>query len=78
MARLWTAAIGAAAIPWIYKIAMDWGKPVFSTHQDPIGSKLIALVLLAVYGVTYIALTAAFHIPESSVVIKRARQVVRL
>lgn len=78
MARLWTAAIGAAALPWIYKIAMDWGTPVFSTHQDPIRSKLIALVLLALYGVTYIALTAAFRIPESSVVINRARQVLRL
>ena len=78
MARLWTAAIGAAAIPWIYKIAMDWGTPLFSTHQTPIGSKLIALVLLAVYGVTYIALTAAFRIPESSVVITRARRLLRL
>jgi len=78
MARLWAAAIGAAAIPWIYKVAVDWGRPVFSTHQDPISSKLIALVLLAVYGVTYIALTAAFRIPESSVVINRARKLLRL
>jgi len=78
MARLWAAAIGGAAIPWIYKLAMDRSSPVFSTHEGVIQSKLLALVLLVIYGVTYVALTAAFKIPEARTVVERARRLLRL
>lgn len=78
MTRLWAAAIGGAAIPWIYKLAMDRGNPVFSTHESVIQSKLVALLLLAIYGATYVALTAAFKIPEARTVVERARRLLRL
>ncbi|HEY4733284.1 MAG TPA: murein biosynthesis integral membrane protein MurJ [Gemmatimonadaceae bacterium] len=78
MSRLWAAAIVGAAIPWLYKLAMDRGSAVFSTHEGVIHSKLVALLLLGIYGVTYVALTAAFKIPEATTVIQRARRVVKL
>lgn len=78
MTRLWAAAICGAAIPWIYKLAMDRGNPVFSTHEGVIQSKLVALLLLAIYGVTYVALTAAFKIPEARTVVERTRRLLRL
>jgi len=78
MMRLWAAAIAGAAIPWIYKIARDRGSPLISTHESVIHSKWIALFFLLVYGVTYVALTAAFKIPEARTVVQRARRVVRL
>ncbi|MFL5501908.1 MAG: murein biosynthesis integral membrane protein MurJ [Gemmatimonadaceae bacterium] len=78
MTRLWAAAIAGAAIPWIYKVAMDRANPVFSTHEGVIHSKFVALLLLAIYGVTYVALTAAFKIPEARTVIQRARRAAKL
>jgi putative peptidoglycan lipid II flippase len=64
MIRLWGAAIVAAAIPWIYKLWIDRGTPVFSPHVSAVHSKLAALMLLAAYGVAYLAMTAAFGIPR--------------
>ena len=78
MARLWIAALVAAALPWIYKVAMDRSAPLFSVHEDAIRSKLTALFLLAIYGLTYLALTALFRIPEATAVIDRTRRVLRL
>jgi hypothetical protein len=78
MARLWGAGIGAALIPWIYKLAVDRSSPLLSAHEGAIHSKLTALLLLAVFGVTYVALTAAFRIPEASNVIDRARRLMKL
>jgi putative peptidoglycan lipid II flippase len=78
MARLWLAALAGATIPWIYKLAVDRGSPVFGAHENAVHSKLMAFVLLGVYGLTYIALTAAFRIPEAANVIDRARRVLRL
>ena len=78
MARLWIAALSGAALPWIYKLIMDRGSPVFTTHESVIHSKLIALILLAVYSLTYVALTAAFGIPEAAIVLERARRLLRL
>jgi putative peptidoglycan lipid II flippase len=78
MTRLWAAAIAGAAIPWIYKIAVDRVNPVFSTHEGVIQSKLLALLLLLIYGVTYVGLTAAFRIPEARTVLERARRLIRL
>src|SRR5439155_2975522 len=78
MARLWGAAAAGAAIPWIYKLAMDRGNPVFSTHENVVHSKLAALVLLAVYGFTFLALTAALNIPEARSVVDRGRRLLRL
>ncbi|MDP9201300.1 MAG: murein biosynthesis integral membrane protein MurJ [Gemmatimonadota bacterium] len=78
MARLWGAAILGAMIPWAYKIAMDRGVPILSPHETAVHSKVMALLLLALYGLTYLAITAAFGIPEARNVIDRGRRLFRL
>ena len=78
MVRLWIAAIAGAVLPWAYKIAVDRGSPLISAHENAVHSKLAALMLLAVYGLTYLALTAAFRIPEAANVLGRVRTVLRL
>jgi putative peptidoglycan lipid II flippase len=78
MARLWGAAIIGAIIPWAYKLVMDRGAPILSVHQAAVGSKLTALILLAAYGLTYLAITAAFGIPEARNVVDRGRRLIRL
>ena len=76
--RLWIAALVGAAVPWIYKLVVERGAPVFSAHENAVRSKLMALVLLIVYGIVYLALTAVFGIPEAANVVARARSVLRL
>ncbi len=78
MARLWGAAIVGAMIPWAYKLGVDRGAPVFSPHETAVSSKLMALILLAAYGLAYLAVTAAFGIPEARNVIDRGRRLFRL
>jgi putative peptidoglycan lipid II flippase len=78
MARLWAAAIIGALIPWVYKLVMDRFAPILSVHETAVDSKLKALILLAVYGLTYLAITAAFGIPEATNVIDRGRRLLRL
>jgi putative peptidoglycan lipid II flippase len=78
MARLWTAALIGAMIPWAYKIVMDRGAPILSTHQTVVHSKVIALILLGVYGLTYLVITAALGIPEARNVIDRGKRLLRL
>lgn len=78
MARLWGAAMVGAIIPWAYKLAMDRGAPILSAHEAAVPSKLVALILLAAYGLTYLAVTAAFGIPEARNVIDRGRRLLRL
>ena len=57
---------------------MDRGNPILSAHENVVHSKLEALVLLAIYGLTYLGLTAAFEIPEARNVIDRGRRALRL
>jgi hypothetical protein len=78
VARLWTAAGVGAAIPWAYKLVVDRGAPILSTHQNAIPSKLLAFIMLGIYGLTYVAMTAAFGIPEARNVIDRGRRLLRL
>ncbi|MEP6857738.1 MAG: hypothetical protein ABI994_05075, partial [Gemmatimonadales bacterium] len=78
MGRLWGAAIVAAMIPWAYKVYMNWGAPILSAHETAVQSKFLALLLLATYGLTYLAFTAAFGIPEARNVIDRGKRLVRL
>lgn len=78
MVRLWIAALVAAVLPWIYKLAVDRGSPLLSAHETAVHSKFMALLLLAVYGLTYLALTIVFRIPEASNVMDRTRRVLRL
>jgi putative peptidoglycan lipid II flippase len=78
MIRLWGAAIGAALVPWLYKLAVDRASPVLSAHENAIRSKLSALVLLAVFGLLYVGITAALKIPEAANVIDRGRRMLRL
>ena len=78
MIRLWGAALAAAVLPWAYKLAMDRGNPVFSAHENVVHSKVEALGLLALYGATYVALTAAFKIPEARSFVDRAKRILKL
>jgi putative peptidoglycan lipid II flippase len=78
VARLWTAAAVGAAIPWVYKLIIDRGAPIFSTHENAVPSKLLAFVLLAVYGLTYVGITAAFGVPEARNVIDRGKRLLLL
>jgi hypothetical protein len=57
---------------------MNWGAPILSAHETVVQSKLLALLLLATYGLAYLAFTAAFGIPEAKNVIDRGRRLVRL
>ncbi len=78
MARLWFAAIASATIPWAYKLFVDRGGALISIHSTAVQSKLLAFVLLAAYGLSYLAITAAFRIPEASNVVDRGLRVLRL
>jgi putative peptidoglycan lipid II flippase len=78
MARLWFAAIVAAMLPWLYKIIVDRDSPLLSIHSTVVESKSMAFLLLAVYGLTYLAITAAFRIPEASNVVDRGLRMLRL
>lgn len=78
MARLWGAAILGAAVPWAYKLAMDRGGPILSTHLTAVHSKITAFILLAVFGLTYLLVTAAFGIPEARNVIDRGTRLLKL
>ncbi len=77
-ARLWVAALAAAAVPWIYKLIADRGAPFLSVHETIIRTKLTALVLLAVYAVLYLGLTAAFGIPEAKHLIDRGTRALKV
>jgi putative peptidoglycan lipid II flippase len=78
MARLWGAAIVSAAIPWAYKLFVDRGGALISIHSTAVQSKALAFILLAAYGLSYLAITAAFRIPEASNVVDRGLRVLRL
>lgn len=78
MMRLWGAAIVGAMIPWAYKLWMDRGAPILAPHEAVVHSKLMALLLLALYGITYLAMTAAFGIPEARNVIDRGKRLFKL
>jgi putative peptidoglycan lipid II flippase len=78
MARLWGAALTAAAIPWAYKLIADRGSLILSTHDTVVKSKLMALALLCVYGLAYLGITAAFGIPEAKNVFDRGRRLFNL
>jgi len=78
MMRLWTAALAGAALPWGYKLGIDRGSPLFSPHDTAVHSKLVALVLLGIYGLTYLGMTAAFGIPEAKKVVDRGTRLFKL
>jgi hypothetical protein len=65
-------------IPWGYKLAMDRSAPILSAHEAAVRTKLMALILLAAYGLAYLAITAAFGIPEAKNVVDRGRRLLRL
>jgi putative peptidoglycan lipid II flippase len=63
IAKLWTASIAAAAAGWAVKLAIG--------HRNPV---LAAALILAPYGVVYLAITAAFRIGETREVFRRLRR----
>jgi putative peptidoglycan lipid II flippase len=78
MVKLWGAAAIGAALPRTYKLVVDRGGALLSIHENAINSKLTALLLLLVYGITYVVLTVTFGIPEARHVLNRVRRVLRL
>jgi putative peptidoglycan lipid II flippase len=78
MARLWSAALVGALIPWVYKIAADGASPFFSIHENAVHSKWTALALLAVFGAVYVGVTAALGIPEARNVLDRSFRLLRI
>jgi putative peptidoglycan lipid II flippase len=78
MMRLWLAAVAGAVLPWAYKLAIDRQSALFSIHATAVHSKLMALVLLAVYGLTYVGMTAALRVPEAANVIDRGQRLLKL
>jgi putative peptidoglycan lipid II flippase len=78
VAQLWIAAATGAAVPWGYKLIADRGAPLFSAHENAVPSKLLAFILLGVYGLIYVGMTAAFGIPEARNVIDRGQRLLRL
>jgi putative peptidoglycan lipid II flippase len=76
--RLWIAALVAAAIPWIYKLIADRGAPFLSSHEAIVRTKLMALVLLAVYAVIYLGITAGFGIPEAKHLVDRGTRALKV
>jgi putative peptidoglycan lipid II flippase len=64
--RLWTSALMAAAAAWSVKMALGTGRPT-----------LDGAAILAVYGVTYFAVTYALQVEESAGVLKRVARFVR-
>lgn len=77
-ARLWVAALTAAAIPWIYKVIADRGAPILSAHERIVGTKLMAIALITAYGIVYLGITAAFGIPEAKHLLDRGLRAARL
>jgi putative peptidoglycan lipid II flippase len=61
-ARLWIAAIAAAAVGWAVRVAIG--------HRNPI---LAAALVLPPYGAVYFGLTAALRVPEAHGVLGRIR-----
>lgn len=63
VARLWVSALLAALAAWVVKLAVQ--------EQHPL---VVALFSLAMYGVTYFAITAELRIPESRRLLARVRR----
>jgi putative peptidoglycan lipid II flippase len=60
--KLWTAAVLAAAAAWLLKLSLPAMHPA-----------LLAVFVLGVYGIVFLAVTFAFRIPESSAALARFR-----
>jgi putative peptidoglycan lipid II flippase len=60
VARLWAAAMAAAAAAWGVKLALGGRHP-----------RAEELAVLAVYGVLYFAVTALFQVPECAALLRR-------
>jgi putative peptidoglycan lipid II flippase len=59
-ARLWAAAVVAAALTWAVRAVLPTGHPV-----------LAGLLLVAVYGAVYFVITDRLRIPEAALVMRR-------
>ena len=63
MARIWGAAVAAAAVAWVIKLAAAGVEPVVK-----------AILVLMPYGLIYVGATWAFKIPEAAHVLGRVVQ----
>ena len=66
VAKLWIAAVAAAAIGWAIKLFMDVNRPI-----------LTALAVLGPYGVSYFLLTSVFGLPEAKRIVGRFTRLLR-
>jgi putative peptidoglycan lipid II flippase len=62
-ARLWAAALSAAAVAWGVKLVLGVDRPL-----------VLGLVALPLYALTYLATTASLGIPEASAMAGRVRR----
>ena len=66
IAKLWTAALAAAAIGWAIKLVVGHNRPI-----------LTAMAVLGPYGVSYFLLTSMFGLPEANRVVGRFTRLLR-
>jgi putative peptidoglycan lipid II flippase len=59
-ARLWTAALVAAAAAWAVKLVVPWAHPI-----------AVGVVVVAVYGAVYFATALALRVSEASAALRR-------
>ena len=69
-ARLWIAALVAAGLPWLYKFFAQ-GPGSIQDLATRGQSKIVALGLILIYGLAYLALTRAQGISEARVLTSR-------
>jgi putative peptidoglycan lipid II flippase len=67
IAKLWGAALAAAAIGWAIKLVVGVNHPI-----------LTAIAVLGPYGVSYFLLTAMFGLPEANRLVGRVTRLLRL
>jgi putative peptidoglycan lipid II flippase len=63
VAKLWSAALAGAALGWTIKLALHPAQPIVA-----------GVLILIPFGLTYLAMTAALRIPETSTALSRLRR----
>lgn len=63
LSKLWVAALGAAALAWIVRIFVPTGTPI-----------LYAVLILGIYGLSYLGVTTALRLPEAMMLTSKLRR----
>jgi len=67
VSKLWLAAVGGAAVGWGIKLAIGPRHPV-----------IVAVLVLAPYGVTYLGIALALRLAEANAVVGRVSRIIRI